>query len=112
MDEGSRSTARIESVFEAPKGDFTQVSLLILDGDAQGWTVRVSLDRDTTAARGDEVEVAYEPDDPGDLVIVGEESAPNNGLAIGAWILAAGVAIAFAWQDHRSRSRTTEPLGG
>lgn len=104
---GSRSTALVEDIYRDRRGSaFVQVTILIVDGDAEGWKVRVSLAPSTTVEEGDRVEVAYDPDAPGDLVVVGQASSPNDGLDMGAWILTALVAVRFAWSAWRSRSRT------
>lgn len=107
VDGGSRSQARVEKVFRDPKGGFVQLTVAIIDGDAVGWEVRVSVDPGTTISEGDQVEVAYDADDPGDLVVVGEARAPNNGLAIGAWLLTVGVSAVFAWSSWRGRARNS-----
>lgn len=101
LESGSRSTARVENVYR--DDDFAQITVLILDGDAVGWEVRTSVEAKTDLREGEQVEVAYEADDPGDLVIVGENHAPNGGLAFVAWFVALFVAGRFAWGAFKSR---------
>jgi hypothetical protein len=113
--DGSRSTALVENVFRPTRDNFVQLTLLIVDGDAEGWEVRVSVERSTDLEDGDEVEVAYDPDDPGDLVVVGETAAANNGLAFGAWVVVLLVAGRFAlstWQERRRDAMAAAPDSG
>lgn len=102
---GSRSTALVENVYRGRRDTaFVQLTLLIVDGDAEGWEVRVSLDSSTAIEKGDHADVAYDPNDPGDLVVVGEAAGPNNGLTILAWVLTGFVAAKFASSAWRSRA--------
>ncbi len=101
LESGSRSTARVENVYR--DDDFAQITVLILDGDAVGWEVRTSVEAKTDLREGQDVEVAYEADDPGDLVIVGETHAPNGGLAFVAWFVVTFVAGRFGWGALKSR---------
>ena len=66
--------------------------------------MRVSLDSSTAIEKGDHADVAYDPNDPGDLVVVGEAAGPNNGLTILAWVLTGFVAAKFASSAWRSRA--------
>jgi hypothetical protein len=79
--------------------------VLILDGDGEGWSVRTSVATSTDIADGQRVQVAYDAEDPGDLVIVGETSTQNDALAFVAWVGTALVAVRFAWQSWRRRRR-------
>jgi hypothetical protein len=51
--------------------------------------VRVSLDSNTDLRVGDVIEVADDPDDPGDLAVFGQRSPDRKGLAVGAWVFTA-----------------------
>jgi hypothetical protein len=90
-------------VYRAPRDDFAQLTIFIVDGDLPGWEVRVSVEKSTSIEEGDQVEVAYDPEDPGDLVVVGETRAPNDGAAVFAWIATGLVAIRFGWGAWRQR---------
>jgi hypothetical protein len=109
LDDGSRSQASVEDVYRGRRRQrFVQVTMLILDGDVRGWEVWVYLDPDTANEEGNRVEVAYDPDDPGDVVIVGEQAVPNNRLAVTAGVLTAYVTGHFAWSAWRRRSKAAE----
>lgn len=112
LDEGSRSNAEVRSVYRAPRGDFAQLTIFIVDGDATGWEVRISVEKSTPIEEGDRIEVAYDPGDPGDLAVVGEQRAPNNGAAVFAWIATGLVTVRFgwrAWRQRRAARRASDP---
>ena len=96
---GSRSHARVLEA--SPQKSFTQVTVAILDGDAVGWEVRTSLSNETELFPGAVVDVAYDPEDPGDLVIIGErESRADPFIDFVAWMIVITIGY-FALTPHR-----------
>jgi hypothetical protein len=105
---GSHSTAVVQNTFRPARGGFVQLTLLIVDGDAEGWEVRTSVDTSTSIRQGDRVDVAYDPQHPGDLTVLGQSRAPNDGLAVAGWIALVLVAVAFARLTARERRHRSD----
>jgi hypothetical protein len=109
LERGSRSSADVTNVYRGRS--CCQATVVIVDGDAAGWEVRVSVPGSTSLHEGDRVQVVYNPNNPGDLAIVSEELDDNWGGVIGFWCMTAVVIVRFVWRDRRRREGQLAPPG-